>query len=767
MAEPTADNVEQGEKVSGKKGKWTRRGFITAGVLAGGGLAIGVALRPGHRAPDLAGLVTADDEHLVNVWVKVGADNQITAIIPHSEMGQGAQTVLAQMLADEMGARWQDVGFEEAPAEDEYANWAMGKGYILGDMQIPKALVPTVDGLFLQITKAMRMQVTGGSSSVRTTGVHGMRVAGAAARESLAAAAADAWGVPKAEIIAQNSELLHPPTKQRAEFAEFAEAAGQISPSRSPKLKSADEFKLMGRSLPRLDIPGKVDGSTRFAIDAEVEGMKYAAIFAAPVFGATLAGINGEQKAQAEALPGVVGVFTLDDAVAVVADGYWQASQALGKIQPQWTETANDSLDSDKLYQQFNADMQAARETGESDADVQVGDVNGAFAAAESGGKIVQATYQVPFLAHACMEPMNATAHVHNGRCEMWVGSQNPLGFRHEVADALGFDVQQVNVNQHVMGGGFGRRINADVAIQAARLSAAAGVPVKLIWSREEDVRHDHYRPAVASQFRAAVSTQGEVVAWDNLYHEKHEPVEAPTIPYAVANQHIHYTDSPTHVPFGPWRSVDHSQHGFFTEAFFDEVAEAADKDPYLLRRELLADKPRHLQVLDVAARKAGWDTPMAKGRGRGISLQESFGSLVAQVVEVTVDNGNVKVDRVVCAVDPGFAVSPDGLTAQMESGIIYGLSAALYGDVQIKAGAVVQGNFHDYPMVRMPQAPVIETHIINSGETWGGAGEPGTPGIAPALANAIYQATGTRVRQLPVSNYNLNFTIVEPEEVI
>ncbi len=381
--------------------------------------------------------------------------------------------------------------------------------------------------------------------------------------------------------------------------------------------------------------------------------------------------------------------------------------------------------------------------------------------------KVVEATYTVPFLAHTTMEPMNATARVAGEQVEVWVGSQNPLGFRHEVADALEIDSAQVTLHQHMMGGGFGRRASGDVAVQAARLAKATGVPVKLMWSREEDVRHDIYRPAVASQFRAALDADGNVLAWDNLFHEKHEPAEAPIIPYAIPAQNIAYTDSPTHVPFGPWRSVDHSQHGFFTEGFFDEVADAAGKDPYLLRRELLAEHPRHLAVLDLAAEKAGWGEELPAGRGRGISLQESFGSLVAQVVDVTVQAGVVAVDRVVCAVDCGFAVSPDGVAAQMESGIIYGLSAALYGNIEIKNGAVVQGNFHDYKSVRMNEAPQIETFIINSNVPWGGAGEPGTPGIAPALASAVFQATGTRVRQLPLSNYDFAYQVVEPEEVI
>jgi len=369
---------------------------------------------------------------------------------------------------------------------------------------------------------------------------------------------------------------------------------------------------------------------------------------------------------------------------------------------------------------------------------------------------VIEADYRVPYLAHTCMEPLNAVASVEDGTCELWVGSQSPLGFRTAVANALGFEVENVTVHNCLMGGGFGRKSRADYAVQAAQISATVGRPVKLIWSREEDVRQDYYRPAVLSRFRAGLDAAGNLIAWENTYVDKGEPVEAPLIPYTVAARDIGYVDSPTHVPFGAWRSVDHSQHGFFTESFIDEVAVAAGQDPYAYRAERLKDAPRLLAVLRKAAEEADWGKPLGKGRGRGISLQESFGSVVAQVVEVTVEEGQIQVDRVVAAVDAGLAVSPDGLTAQIESGIAYGLTAALYGEITIRDGAVEQSNFHDYPALRMSAAPVIETHILNSGHAIGGAGEPGTPGIAPALANAIYDATGLRVRQMPMSGVDL-----------
>jgi isoquinoline 1-oxidoreductase subunit beta len=507
-------------------------------------------------------------------------------------------------------------------------------------------------------------------------------------------------------------------------------------------------------------VPPKVTGEARFGIDADVPGMLVAAIRRAPVFGASVASVD---DAAALGMPGVRQVVTLDDAVAVVADGYWQASQALARVEVQWTTTNADATDTEALFAQFDRDMDAAVAAGREKTDLKKGDARGALARAE---RVIEATYRVPYLAHTCMEPMNATAHVHDGGCEIWTGSQNPLGFRQAVAKALGLNAKQVTVHKAYLGGGFGRRAFPDYAIQAALVSRAAGAPVKLIWSREEDVRQDLYRPAVTSRFKAGLDGSGRPIAWENQFVDKHEPAEATHVPYAIEHQYVHYADSPTHVPFGPWRSVDHSQHGFFTESFIDEVAHAAGRDPFEFRRDLLAHSPRHRAALELAAERADWYRQRPPGKGRGISLQESFGSIVAQVVEVTATAGKVTVDRVVCAIDPGFAVSPDGLRAQIESGIVYGLTAALYGEIRIERGAVVQGNFHDYPMLRLAEMPVIETHIITSGAPWGGAGEPGTPGIAPALTNAIFDATGTRIRELPVGRYQLDYRFEEHDEV-
>jgi len=739
-------------------GKWTRRGFITAGVIGGAALVVGVAIRPGNQNSKVAKYVTVDGESLINIWVKIDENNHVTVIVPHSEMGQGAQTALTQMLADELDANWDDVSFIEAPAEDAYANGPMGKGFILGDTKIPEILVGSVDGLFMTVASAMHLQITGGSTSIRATGVYGMRVAGAAAREMLLEAASSEWSVPVSKLTAKNGIISD--GERSASYAWFAAAAGQLQPPYSPKLKSADQFTIMGKSKPRLDIPSKVDGTAMFGIDAEVEGMVYATIMAAPVFGASVKTVNSDA---ANEMSGVIDVVNLDDAVAVVADSYWTAKKALATIKVEWHQTSPAKMDSDKIFAQFQNDIAAGVKNGEVSSDRNEGDSAGAF---ENASRIVEREYRVPYLAHACMEPMNALAMVADGHCEVWTGTQNPLGFKYQIAEALQLEAEHVTVNNFFMGGGFGRRATPDAAIQAAKISQRIGQPVKLIWSREEDIQHDHYRPAVVSQFRAALDANGQPTAWENHYVDKHEPAEAPLIPYSIANQTIGAVDSPTHVPFGPWRSVDHSQHGFFTESFIDELAAEAGQDPFTFRMEKLKGHPRHSKVLALAAEKGNWNAPLAKGQGRGIALQESFGTLVAEVVDVTVREGKVKVDKVTIAVDPGFAVSPDGLKAQMESGVIYGLTAALFGEITIKDGRVEQGNFDTYPMVRMDSAPEIETHIINSMETWGGAGEPGTPGIAPALANAIYAATGTRIRELPVSKYDLNVDFVEKNEV-
>lgn len=747
--------------------KWTRRAFLSTGVIAGTGLVVGVAMRPGNRAQDLKELVAGEGETLVHAYVKIDADNIVTAIIPHSEMGQGIHTSLAQMVADELDADWNLVRVEEAPAVGEYANYAVGKGFLFPGAKFPNAILPSIDGTLMRVANALNLQITGGSASIRFTGELGSRVAGAATRQLLVQAAADQWQVPESEIETKKSYLIHSASSRREPYSAFAVAASTMKPSYTPTLKTSDQFKIIGQHVERFDIPSKVDGTAQFALDVRLPNMLYATITRSPVFGGSLIGTKDEA---ARAIDGVVDVvelppiqsgdmvggFTAGESVAVIAEGYWPAIQGLKALEIEWDSAGNGSVSSEKIFAQFDDAISAAegRET-----DSVVGDAEDGF---ENAAKVITADYRVPYLAHTCMEPLNATAEVKDGRCEIWVGCQNPLGFRQAVADALGFDAENVTLHNQFMGGGFGRKSRPDYAIQAALVAQHAGRPVQLIWSREEDVRQDFYRPAVQSRFRAALDNDGNPVAWENTYVDKNEPIEAPLIPYAIPAQNIGYVSSPTHIPFGAWRSVDHSQHGFFTESFIDEVAVAAGKDPYEYRASLLKDHPRHLAVLKKVANEAQWGRPLGEGKGRGISLQESFGTLVAQVVEATVVDGEISVDRVVAVIDAGFAISPDGITAQVESAIIYGLTAALYGEISIENGAVVQGNFNDYEAVRMDKAPLIETHIINSGNAIGGAGEPGTPGIAPALANAVFDATGIRVRNLPLNQFNLRFGVEE-----
>ncbi|MDH3847158.1 MAG: molybdopterin-dependent oxidoreductase, partial [Gammaproteobacteria bacterium] len=710
----------------------------------------------GDRSDKVRGLVAADGESLFDVWLKIAPDNTITAIIPHADMGQGVHTALAMMLADELDADWSTVRFEEAPAHKEFANYSLAREFSAPAADFPAWLIDSVDGLFFRATQMMGLQITGGSLSVRTTGQIAMRVTGAATRAVLLEAAANEWQVPVSELGAGDSMIRHAGSGREASFAHFAPAAAALSLPDKPSLKSPGEFRIMGTSPPRFDVPAKVDGSANFGIDASLPGMKYAAVKAAPVFGGRVLAVD---ESSVQDIPGIRKVVDLGDAVAVIADGYWQAKKGLDKLAVEFGDGGNAGAAQDSIFSQFADELDSAAAEGTAKSDFVAGDADAALDAAV---QVLEAEYRVPFLAHATMEPMNCTAWVHDDRCELWLGTQNPLGFAQQVAKAIGIDESQVILHNQYLGGGFGRRTIDDFAIQAARIAADSPYPVKLVWSREEDMRHDHYRQASISRFRGGLDASGQPVAWHNHYVNKHDPEEAPHIPYAIADQAIVYSESETHVPWGFWRSVDHSLHAFFTESFIDELAIAAGRDTYEYRRELLAGEPRFAAVLDLAAEKSSWGESLPANMGRGIAIHRSFGTIVAQVVDVEIVNGKPRARRVVCAVDPGYAVHPDNLIAQMESGIAYGLTAALYGEISISGGAVLQSNFHDYRMLRMNEAPAIETYIIDGGGLLGGAGEPGTPPVAPAFTNAIFDATGIRIRELPVSKHELRLKDVE-----
>ncbi|MEP6011590.1 MAG: molybdopterin cofactor-binding domain-containing protein [Parasphingorhabdus sp.] len=732
-------------------GKWSRRAFIGAGVAAGGALVVGIAVRPGNPTDKLKpSVASGDGEQLVNSWVKIAPDNTVTAIVPHAEMGQGAHSVLAQMLADELDADWDKIEILEAPGLPDYAGADIVRDFLAPTLQVPNILEPTVQGGFLTLADMMSIGFTGGSFSIRGAGQRSIRMAGAAARQMLIAAAADKWGVAAEEITTADSLLNHQPSGQSGTYGEFAETAAEQSLPVKPKRKAINEYKLMGKPIPRKDIPSKVDGTASFGIDVEVEGMKYAAVKAPPVIGASVEKINATT---AKSMPGVLQILNMGNFVAVIADGYWRAQQALSTIEATYSVTEADTLDTEAIFARYAAALDEAGKDG-GDFETEDGDAIGAMAEA---AKTLKAEYRAPFLAHATMEPMNCTAQVTDDRCDLWLGSQNPLGMRREVADALGMDEDSVHVENQYLGGGFGRRSYTDVPIMAARLAKAAGYPIKMIWSREEDTAQDYFRPSATSRFEAGLDADGKLISWDNIHVHLFDPSEAPKIDhYAVANKLIRKVDVPMHLRFGAWRSVDHSQQAWFVESFIDEVAAESGKDPLALRQELLANEPRLLTVLNKAAEMADWGGSMPEGHGRGIALVPGFGSIVAQVAEVDMTGKKPHVTKVYCCTDVGFAMNPDGVIAQMESAIVYGLTAALYGDITVKDGAVQQSNFHDYPMLRIDEMPEVEVALINGDpERIGGAGEPGLPPIAPAVTNAIFAATGKRIRELPIAKHD------------
>ncbi len=735
----------------------SRRRFILGTVAVGGGLMIAYgATRPSKHLR--ANREHADDNSaFLTTWLKINTDNTVTVYVPHAEMGQGVLTSLPIMAADELDADWERVNIEHAPTTKLFANGVLVRGFV-EDMgvTVPGFLDRLADFGTMKVAEVMNLQITGGSTSVRFTGEHGMRVAGAAARELLVRTAAERWDVSESSLVTRQSHVYHEASGRSASYGELAQDAARFEPPRHPTLKTPDQFTLMGRSIPRVDIPSKVDGSALFGVDARPEGMLYAAVKTAPVFGSKLASVDNADRIMSRR--GVQRVVELDNAVAVVADNYWRAQQALNALEVSFTATDNDTVDSAAIFAAYDD----ALDNGRLRRDVAEGDTAEAMVRAE---RIVTASYRVPYLAHAAMEPMNCTVHFHDDLCEVWTGTQDNLGMKARVASVAGINADRVVMHPHYLGGGFGRRLpmSTNTIDQAVEIARHFDVPVQTLWSREEDTRQDYYRPAVTSRFRAGFDGEGNLVAWENRYIGKNEPAEAAHIPYAVLHQKIDYVESDTHVPFGAWRSVAHSQHSFFLESFVDELAWDSGRDPYQFRLDLLADRPRHAEVLRVAAERAGWGRPLPEGRARGIALQQSFGSIVAQVAEVSLDdNGAVKVDRVVCAIDCGRAVHPDTAKQQVESGIIYGLTAALYGRISIENGRVKEGNFNDYEMLRMAQSPLIEVELVESGAALGGLGEPATPPISAAVTNALYALTGQRVRELPLKE--LRFT-APPQE--
>ena len=725
-------------------GKWTRRALITAGSLVGGGLVLGVGGIV--LAPNRLGLRDkhAKDAAHLTTWLKITADNTIIAIIPHCEMGQGAQTGLAMMLADELDADWQTVTIQEAPAEIAYANGHLIAGFLRIMADIPAWLTRALEYTTYRVSRMVPLQITGGSSSTITTGQYGMRVAGAAAKAMLLEAAAGEWGVPIAECNASNSSITHAASGRSGTYGEFASRAADLKPPQDPPLKSRDEFKLMGRSTPRPDLPSKVVGEAVYAVDIELADMLYATVAAAPVPGGSLESVD---PAPAMAVAGVLKVIELPEAVAVVADGFAPALKGLRALAPVFSASERGTASTEELY----AEHARVLDAGEGEVDHVAGEGEAALAGAD---RTVEVEYRVPYLAHATMEPMAATAQVSDGHCEVWAGTQDPLNARSVAAEAAGLDDEQVVFHNTHLGGGFGRRLPGafDYIDQAVRIARAMSpTPVKLIWSREEDMQHDFYRPALLARFRGGLDKQGQTLTWVSRFSGPGDFGAARPY-YGIPNQEIITHAAPENLRHGSWRSVGHSQQGFFMESFVDELAVAAGKDPYQYRRDMLAEKPRHQAVLDRVTQMADWNGPVAEGHGKGIAIVECFGTPVAEVAEVSVDsNGRIKVHSVWAAVDCGFAINPDQGLAQIQGGIMFGLSAALYQEITLRNGAVEQRSFPDYRSLTLANAPHLEVEFVESDGQMGGLGEPGVPPIAAAVANAIYAATGQRLRSLPL----------------
>ncbi len=700
----------------------TRRAFLETAGAAGAGLVISFYLPSGlrFRSPTAGPFAP-------NAWLRIGEDESVLVIVDRSEMGQGVTTALPMLLAEELEADWSRIRIEFAPADKAYTNPMFG------------------------------MQGTGGSTSVRAAYTP-LRKAGAAARELLVAAAAQTWGVEKAECRAERGAVVHARSKRRLTYGKLVTKAATLGAPPDVPLKDPKDWKILGTRVRRLDTPPKVDGSAQFGIDVKVPGMLVAVVARSPVFGGKAKSFDA---AKAKAVPGVRQVVQISSGVAVVADGYWPAKKGRDALAITWDEGPTASVSSATIAQLFGQRAEQAGAVARHG-----GDPDGTLGSAPAK---VDAVYDLPFLAHATMEPMNCTAHVRADGVDIWAPTQFQTGAQGFGAKIGGVTPDKVKVHTTYLGGGFGRRFELDFIQEALETSKAVGAPVKVIWSREDDIRNAQYRPANHHRMRAGLDANGQPVAWTHrivapsimarVFPDTvkngldEEAVEGGVgMPYAIPNVHVDYLLTDTGIPVGFWRSVNNSYNAFAVESFIDELAHAAKKDPYEYRRDLLGKAPRHLGALNLAASKAGWGTAPPAGRARGIAVYKSFESYVAEVAEVSVaSDGAVKVHRVVCAVDCGPVVNPSIVEAQMESAIVYGLTAALYGEIAIEGGRVKQSNFHDYQMLRLAEMPKVEVYIVPSTDAQGGVGEPGTPPIAPAVANAIFAATGKRIRKLPI----------------
>ncbi|CAG2137490.1 Isoquinoline 1-oxidoreductase subunit beta [Cupriavidus yeoncheonensis] len=753
-----------------------RRRFLLGALGLGGALVVGWGVMPPRsRLGDPAAFPEASGQVALNGWIKITPEGNVILAMPRVEMGQGIHTALSMLAAEELDIPLARVSIESSPIERIYGNVV-----VMGDSSLPlhpdhadKTWARALHWIMAKSAREIGLIITGGSSSV-ADGWQPVREAAATARATLVEAAARVWGVQPAQVTLREGRLVGPDGKQMP-FSAVAQKARDIAPPSKVRLKPAAQYQLIGKPAQRNDIASKTDGSARFAIDARPPGMLYAAVVMCPVFGGKL---KSFQSKAALAMPGVRHVVPFDGStggapgVSVVADHYWQARQALATLDPVWDYGPHATLDSAGIRQQL---------VGALDSDQggftyrSTGDGLKAFDGTQ-GATIVEAEYSAPYLAHAAMEPINCTAQVTKDRVQLWAPTQVATLAQLVAARAAGVSRDRVHIDIPLIGGGFGRRLESDFIGQAVSIATRTeGRPVQVIWSREDDIRHDFYRPQAIARLMARVEN-GKVTAIASrsagqsiLAGELERLFGAPSLgidryaaeglfdlPYEIEHEHIAHVAVDLPVPIGFWRSVGHSYTGFFLEGFLNDVAAAARLDPLAMRRDLLRAHPRELKVLDTVARAAGWNQPLAPAadgvaRARGLALHNSFGSVVAQVAEVSLKDGKPRVHRVVCAVDCGTVVNPDIVAQQIESGIIFGLTAALYGQVQIKDGQVVQANFPDYPVLKMADVPVIETHLVPSTAEPGGVGEIAVPPIAPAVAHAVAQLTGKPVRQLPI----------------
>jgi len=711
----------------------SRRSFITTALTAAGGFALGVGIGDSAEAASLSVRPWGDEAARypgeINAWVVINPDDSVIIRYGRAEMGQGSFTALPQILTEELECDWAFVKPEYASA-----NRNLRDNKVYGSLS------------------------TGGSRAVRETGQM-VQQAGASARERLIAAAAKRWNVPAQDCVAAMSKVTHKPTGRTFRFGELASEAAAIKLDKEPAIKTPDAFKFIGQRIARLDVPLKINGTAMYGIDLAVPDMVQAAIMACPVFGGTVKSVDERAIAGRR---GNLQVVKLKDAVAVVADRYFRAKAALDALAIEWEVGAAGATDSAQFRKAYIDALDQKGADARHDGNVD--------AAMPTAAKVIEATYDVPIIAHAPMEPLNAIAHVLPDRVDVWVGTQNADLALTFAAQASGVKPESVFIHNTFSGGGFGRRLRPDEVAQAVAVAKAIGKPVKLIWSREEEIRQGRYRTQAAIRFKAGFAADGTALALDirnsagsSNPQNARDGLDPQTTQglsntaYKLPNLRVTSILKNTHVPLGPWRAPGHSQNVFFVESFVDEMAHAAGKDPAALRRELLAHRPDFQRVLDLLVDKGDWGKPMPAGKGRGIAIHDSYDSVVGMIAEVAVANGEVKVERVVIACDCGVMVNPRGVETQLEGGMIYGLSAALFGEITIKNGRVEQGNFDTYPVVRLKDAPKTEVYISPTpGKRWGGVGEPGATMIQPAVTNAIFAATGKRLRSLPIRGQNL-----------